>query len=120
MSRGAGPDDLAPKRSPKAVLVQVGGRWHVIRNAREALGCLQSEFIGTEGPSYKRAWDTCEAVIRGAALEGAQAAFIVASMEGGHPFEVDDDGWELDERLAAIAAENGLLDTLLELDGDPP
>lgn len=92
----------------------------MIRNAREALGCLQSEFIATEGPSYKRAWDTCEAVIRGAAPEGAQAAFVVASMEGGHPFEVYDEGFELDERLAAVAAENGLLDMLLELEGDPP
>lgn len=123
MSTGAGhtlPDGLAPIRFPKTVLVQVGGRWHVIRHAREALGCLQSKFIATEGPSYKHAWDTCEAVARGAGAEGTQAAFIVASMEGGYPFEVYDDGWELDERLAAVAAENGLLDMLLELDGDPP
>ena len=44
--------------------------------------------------------------------EGAQATFIVAAMEGGHPFEVLDEGPELEERLVAAATENGLLDML--------
>jgi hypothetical protein len=108
----------APRlRFPKTILVQVEGRWHVVKSADEALRCLRDVFPDRNGPSHRRAVDTCAALPMGnTTAEGAQATFIVAAMEGGHPFEVLDEGPELEERLVAAATENGLLDMLLEVD----
>lgn len=104
-------------RFPKTILVQVEGRWHVVAAADEALQCLRKVFPDRNGPSHRRAVDTCADLVEGnATADGAQATIIVAAMEGGHPFEVHDEGTELEERLVAAAAENGLLDMLLELD----
>jgi hypothetical protein len=104
-------------RFPKTILVQVEGRWHVVGAADEALQCLRGAFPERNGPSHRRAADTCAALLLGnTTAEGAQATFIVAAMEGGHPFEVHDDGAELEERLVMAATENGLLDMLLEVD----
>ena len=104
-------------RFPKTILVKVEGRWHVVGAADEALQCLRDVFPDRNGPSHRRAVDTCAALLLGnTTAEGAQATFIVAAMEGGHPFEVHDDGSELEERLVMAATENGLLDMLLEVD----
>ena len=104
-------------RFPKTILVQVEGRWHVVGTADEALQCLRNVFPDRNGPSHRRAVDTCAALLQGnTTAEGAQATFMVAAMEGGHPFEVHDDGAELEERLVVAATENGLLDMLLEVD----
>jgi hypothetical protein len=101
----------------KTILVQVEGRWHLVGAADEALQCLRDVFPDRNGPSHRRAVDTCAALLLGnTTAEGAQATFIVAAMEGGHPFEVHNEGIELEERLVAVATENGLLDLLLELD----
>jgi hypothetical protein len=101
---------------PKTILIQVEGRWHIIGTADEALRCLRDVFPDRNGPSHRRAVDTCSALLLGnTTAEGAQATFIVAAMEGGHPFEVHDDGSELEERLVMAATENGLLDMLFEV-----
>lgn len=106
-------------RFPKTILLQVEGRWHVVGAADEALQCLRNVFPDRNGPSHRRAVDTCTALLQGnTTAEGAQATFIVAAMEGGHPFEVHDEGTELEERLVAAATENGLFEMLLELDED--
>lgn len=101
----------------KTILVQVVGRWHVVGAADEALRCLTDVFPDRNGPSHRRAVDTCSALVQGNTTpESAQATFIVAAMEGGHPY---DEGADLEERLVAAATENGLLDMLLDLDEDP-
>ena len=106
-------------RFGKTILVRVDGRWHVVETADQALQCLRGVLPDKDGPSYRRALAVCQATLRGdASTEGAQATFIVAVMEGGHPFEVHDAGADLEERLVAAATENGLLDMLLELDED--
>lgn len=108
-------------RFPKTILVQVEGRWHVVASAAEALQCLRKVFPDRNGPSHRRAVDTCAALVEGnTTAEGAQATFVVAAMESGHPFEVHDEGTELEERLVAAATENGLLDMLLEFDEGRP
>ena len=111
------PTGASGLRFPRTILVQVEGRWHVVGAADEALKCLRNVFPDRNGPSHRRAADTCTALLEGnTTAEGAQATFIVAAMEGGHPFEVHDEGSELEERLLAAATENGLLDMLLEVD----
>jgi phage-related protein len=111
------PANTSGLRFPKTILVQVEGRWHVVASADEALQCLRDVFPDRNGPSHRRAVDTCAALfLDNTTAEGAQATFIVAAMEGGHPFEVHDDGAELVERLVVAATENGLLDMLLEVD----
>ena len=112
-------EENATSRFPKTVMVQIHGRWHVVVTACQALDCLVNRFPERQGPSYTRAVDTCEALLIGrGSPEGAQAAFIVSAMASGHQFEVHDDGIELDERLAVVAAENGLIDLLLELESE--
>ena len=99
------------------VLVRVEGRWHTVKTVDQALHCLRNVFPDKTGPSFRRAMNTCEAARLGiGAVEGAQATFVVAAMEGGHPFETHEEGAELEERLVVAAVENGLLDMLLELD----
>lgn len=111
------PTGASGLRFPRTILVQVEGRWHVIGAADEALQCLRNVFPDRNGPSHRRAVDTCAALLEGnTTAEGAQATFIVAAMESGHPFEVHNEGSELEERLVAAATENGLLDMLLEVD----
>lgn len=111
------PAAAARLRFPQTILVKVEGRWHVVGTGDEALQCLRNVFPDRNGPSHRRAVDTCAALLLGnTTAEGAQATFIVAAMEGGHPFEVHDDGAELEERLIMAATENGLLDMLLEVD----
>ena len=110
-------------RFPKTILVQVEGRWRIVGTADEALQCLKNVFHDRNGPSHRRAVDTCTNLVLGnATAESAQATFIVAAMEGGYSFEVHVDGAELEERLVGAATENGLLDMLLDLDQDqmPP
>jgi hypothetical protein len=107
---------VSSHRFPKTILVKVEGRWHVVGAAEEALRCLRDVFPDRNGPSHRRAVDTCAALLLGnTTAEGAQATFIVAAMESGHSFEVHDEGNELEERLVMAATENGLLDMLLEV-----
>jgi hypothetical protein len=115
--RKSSPATACGLRYPKTILVQVDGRWHVVGAADEALRCLRDVFPDRNGPSHRRAVDSCAALLLGnTTAEGAQATFIVAAMEAGHPFEVHDDGPALEERLVMAATENGLLDMLLEVD----
>jgi hypothetical protein len=118
-AKKSSPVSASSFRFPKTILFSLEGRWHFVGAADEALECLKNVFPDRKGPSHRRAVDTCAAFVLGnATADGAQATFIVAVMEGGHPFEVLDEGAELEERLVAAATENGLLDMLLELDED--
>lgn len=96
------------------VAVRIGGRWHFVETADQALKCLRDEFAGPLGPSFTRALNTCDAVSAGLVpADGLRAAFVVAAMEAGYPFEVHKRDHTLMERRVAAEAENALTEMLL-------
>ena len=105
---------LTPIPFAHVIALQIGGRWHFIETADQALHCLREEFTADDRPSFNRALNTWDAVCAGLVpIESFSAAFIVAAMEAGYPFEVHHDDEALVERRVAAMAENALLDLLL-------
>lgn len=100
------------------VALEIGGRWRFVETADQALKCLREEFTGHDGPSLRRALNTWEAVAAGLVpAEGLRAAFVVAAMEAGFPFEVHKRDETLLERRIGVEAENALIDVLLHTQG---
>ena len=105
---------LTPIPFAHVIALQIDGRWHFIETADQALHCLRKEFTASDGASFKRALSTWDAVYAGLVpVESFSAAFIVAAMEAGYPFEVHQENEALVERRVAAEAENALLDVLL-------
>lgn len=87
-SKRSGPDDFAFE---EGVTIDFGSKRLVISDAEAARTCLLEDFIDQGAPSYRRALATCEAFMDGnGTAAGAQAIFMVAVMEAGFPFEVQD------------------------------
>ncbi|RYE51919.1 MAG: DUF982 domain-containing protein [Hyphomicrobiales bacterium] len=96
------------------VALEIDGRWRFVETVDQALECLHEEFIGHDGPSFRRALNTCEAVFAGLVpAEGMRAAFVVAAMEAGYPFEVHARDQTLLERRIDVETENALIDVLM-------
>lgn len=113
---GAGPTP-AHLTFENVVALQIGGRWHFVETADQALKTLRDKFDVQNGASFERALRTCEAVFAGLVhAEGLQAVFTVAVMEAGYPFEVHDRDQTLLERRVAAEAENALTDIFLHSD----
>lgn len=73
------------------VSVQCDRHRIVIADARQAHACLLEQFSIRTAPSYLRALRTCEAFLAGSGrIAGVEATFVVAVMEAGFPFEVQD------------------------------
>jgi hypothetical protein len=110
---GAGPTP-AHHNFTRVVALQIGGRWHFVETADQARQCLRDKFDGHDGPSLQRALSACEAVFAGLVpADGLQAAFTVAAMEAGYPFEVHERDQGLLERRVDAEAENALADMFL-------
>jgi hypothetical protein len=110
---GAGPTP-AHLTFTRVVALQISGRWHFVETADQARQCLRDKFDGHDGPSFQRALSTCETVFAGPVpADGLQAAFTVAAMEAGYPFEVHDRDQTLLERRVDAEAENALADLFL-------
>lgn len=113
---GAGPTP-AHLTFARVVALQIAGRWHFVETPDQALETLREKFDGPHGHSFQRALATCEAVFAGLVpVDGLRAAFTVAVMEAGYPFEVHDRDLALVERRVAAEAENALTDMFLHPD----
>ena len=87
-SNRSGPGDFA---FDEIVTIDCGGKLLAISDAKAARRCLLEDFSNKNAPSYLRALAMCEAFLDGnGTATGVQATFIVAVMEAGFPFEVQD------------------------------
>jgi hypothetical protein len=95
------------------VAVRIDGHWHFVESAEQALRCLNESFPGTHGASHARALATY-ALFRGGQVpvRSLQAAFVVAAMAAGYPFEILQRDEMLLERMVSAAAEEALLEAL--------
>lgn len=95
------------------VAVRIAERWHFVESAEHAFECLCEDFLVTGGASYVRALETCDLFrSRRIGADGVQAAFIVAAMAFGYPYEILLRGEALLERMVAAAAEEAVLAAL--------
>jgi hypothetical protein len=104
-----------PNGSPfdTVVMVRIDGHWHFVETAEQAFRCLIETFTGPGGPSHARALDTCEAFrAKMVSQQSVQAAFVVAAMASGYPFEILQRDEALMERQVAAAAEDAILAAL--------
>lgn len=97
-------DADTPFDAPVSILLD--GHRIVIADAMQAHACLLRQFADRAAPSYVRALNTCEAFLAGTGkVAGVQATFVVAVMEAGISFEVQD----IDLRLLESDLDNLLL-----------
>lgn len=92
------------------VAVRIDGHWHFVESAEQAFRCLSDAFAMTGGASYVRALETCD-LFRNERIgaDGVQAAFIVAAMACGYPYEILERDEALLERMVVAAAEEAVL-----------
>jgi hypothetical protein len=95
------------------VAVRIGGHWHFVETAEQAIRCLNEHFAGMHGASHARALET-HALFRSGqvAVRSLQAAFVVAAMASGYPYEILQRDEMLLERMVLAAAEEALLEAL--------
>lgn len=95
------------------VAVRIDGHWHFVETAEQALQCLDVSSPKARGASHARALETY-ALFRGGEIpvRSLQAAFVVAAMASGYPYEILQRDEMLLERMVAAAAEEALLEAL--------
>lgn len=98
----------------RVVGVRIDGHWHFIEGPEQSFQCLTKAFIEYDRPSHVRALETYEAFrAKRVAARSVQAAFIVAAMASGYPFEMLQRDEVLMERRVSAAVEDAVYAALM-------